>query len=110
MIHLPPGSKLFVFARNFLLLSYCVLIIPAGASSESTDLDIVLPVSNALQPKIQEIYQTPQVNGNALHVNNDDGSRGKNFFFQCFRKSQPKISWLQKSFPCVSCAKIMRSQ
>lgn len=77
MIHLSQSSKLSVYARKFLLLLYCVLIIPAGASSGSTDLDTVLPVSNALQPKVQEIYQTPQVNGTALDVNNDDRSRGK---------------------------------
>ncbi|KAK4561964.1 hypothetical protein RGQ29_004710 [Quercus rubra] len=43
----------------------------SGSANGSTDLDIVSATRQAMQPKAQEIYQTPQVNGTTLHVNND---------------------------------------
>ncbi|KAF5475705.1 hypothetical protein F2P56_007481 [Juglans regia] len=46
-----------------------------GSLNESTDLDVVLTTELTLQPKIEEICQTPQVNGTALHVNDDNRSR-----------------------------------
>uniref|UniRef100_A0A7N2M3J4 DRBM domain-containing protein n=1 Tax=Quercus lobata TaxID=97700 RepID=A0A7N2M3J4_QUELO len=43
----------------------------SGSTNGSTDLDIVSATRQAMQPKTQEIYQTPQVIGTTLHVNND---------------------------------------
>jgi hypothetical protein len=92
-----------VYARKFLLLSYCVPIILAGASSGSTDLDIVVTASNALQPKIQEIYQTPQVDETALHVNNDDRFRGKKKFSMLQKVSTKDILVTEIISLCIIC-------
>ncbi|XP_059462236.1 double-stranded RNA-binding protein 4-like [Corylus avellana] len=73
----------------------------SGASSGSTDLDTVLPVSNALQPKVQEIYQTPQVNGTALHVNNDDRSRDMQHLYKNHLQNYAQKRNL--SLPVYSC-------
>lgn len=54
--------------------------IPADSLTESTDLDVVLTTEHTLQPKIEEICQTPQVNGTALQENDDNRSRGKKNF------------------------------
>ncbi|KAL4607102.1 hypothetical protein ACB092_09G150700 [Castanea dentata] len=52
----------------------------SGSTTGSTDLDIVSATRQAMQPKTQEIYQTPQVNGTTLHVNND--SRDMQHFYK----------------------------
>ncbi|KAG6696764.1 hypothetical protein I3843_09G160500 [Carya illinoinensis] len=69
--------------------------------TESTDLDVVLTTEHTLQPKIEEICQTPQVNGTALQENDDNRSRD----IQHLYKNQLQ-NYAQKrtlSLPVYSC-------
>ncbi|XP_075638969.1 double-stranded RNA-binding protein 1 isoform X1 [Castanea sativa] len=66
----------------------------SGSTTGSTDLDIVSATRQAMQPKTQEIYQTPQVNGTTLYVNNDSRD------IQHFYKNQLQ-NYAQKRSLCL---------
>ena len=83
-----------------MLLSYQVLIIAAGSTNGSTELDIVSATRQAMQPKTQEIYQTPQFIGTTLHVNND--FRGKEKYFSASDPTRDTMV-TETSSLCIMC-------
>ncbi|XP_050244904.1 double-stranded RNA-binding protein 1-like isoform X2 [Quercus robur] len=72
----PPPPPSITIRSNSSFASFPQPSLPSsssfsGSTNGSTDLDIVSATRQAMQPKTQEIYQTPQVIGTTLHVNND---------------------------------------
>lgn len=57
-------------------------LLPPGVSIGSTDVNMVLSGSPALQQKTQEICQTPETDGTALHVISDDGDRDLQYLYK----------------------------